>query len=44
VAASYHLRVKSYIVKPVNFEQFAASVTPLGMYWLLTNRPATGTQ
>ena len=44
VAAAYQLGVNSYIVKPVNFEQFASSVVQLGMYWLLMNRPANGTK
>ena len=36
---SYQLGVNSYVVKPVDFEQFTAAVRQLGLYWLLINEP-----
>jgi two-component system, response regulator len=36
---SYRLGVNSYIVKPVDFDQFKESAHSLGMYWLLMNKP-----
>lgn len=37
VVESYRLGVNSYIVKPVNFEQFTKSMKDIGLYWLLLN-------
>jgi CheY-like chemotaxis protein len=36
---SYKLGVNSYIVKPVNFERYTATVRELGLYWMLLNEP-----
>jgi two-component system, response regulator len=38
---SYHLGVNSYIVKPVDFDQFTEAVRHLGYYWLLLNQLPT---
>jgi two-component system, response regulator len=37
VQECYQLGVNSYIVKPVDFQQFTEAVRQLGFYWLLLN-------
>jgi two-component system response regulator len=39
IVKSYELGVNSFVVKPVNFSDFAKAVSRLGMYWVLTNQP-----
>ncbi len=38
IIESYQLGVNSYIVKPVDFEQFNKAVEQIGLYWVLMNR------
>jgi two-component system response regulator len=37
IRACYELGVNSYIVKPVDFEQFVSCVKQLGLYWVVLN-------
>ena len=41
IVESYQLGVNSYIVKPVDFEQFTEAVRQLGLYWVLLNQAPT---
>ena len=35
----YHLGTNSYIQKPVDFDEFRATIKQLGYYWLVVNQP-----
>ena len=35
--ASYKLGVNSYVVKPVDFTEFAETIAQVGMYWMIAN-------
>jgi two-component system response regulator len=37
IIKSYKYGVNSYVVKPVEFGNFAKAVSDLGLYWLITN-------
>jgi two-component system response regulator len=39
IAKSYHVGANSYIVKPVDYDQFVDVIGQLGLYWMLINRP-----
>ncbi len=39
IVESYKLGVNSYIVKPVDFGQFAKAIADLGLYWAVLNQP-----
>lgn len=36
----YALGVNSYVVKPVDFDQFHKAISGLGFYWLIINEPS----
>jgi two-component system response regulator len=38
ITETYKLGVNSYIVKPVQFEQFSETVASAGLYWMLMNK------
>ncbi|MCG7855047.1 MAG: response regulator [Methanoregulaceae archaeon] len=39
IIESYNLGVNSYIVKPVQFDQFANVIRDMGLYWQVINQP-----
>jgi two-component system response regulator len=39
IALAYEYHANSYIVKPVDFEQFTNAVRQVGLYWMVLNRP-----
>ena len=39
LAAAYDLGVNSYVVKPVDIDQFFDAIERLGFYWMALNRP-----
>jgi two-component system response regulator len=44
ITQTYDLGVNSYIVKPVDFEQFSEAVRQLGLYWVLLNQQPAATE
>jgi two-component system, response regulator len=39
ISECYRLKANSYIVKPVEFDDFLKAVNEVGAYWLLLNEP-----
>jgi CheY-like chemotaxis protein len=42
MVASYKLGVNAYVVKPVDFHEFANAIKELGVFWALINEPPPG--
>src|SRR5262249_1418405 len=39
---SYQLGVNAYVVKPMDFQQFANSIKEIGFFWAIINEPPPG--
>lgn len=39
IIKSYELGVNSFVVKPLDFNNFSKAVSELGLYWVLINQP-----
>jgi two-component system, response regulator len=39
IKTAFELGANSYVVKPVEFDQFLQSITNTGFYWLMINEP-----
>ena len=40
IEVCYALGANSYVVKPVEFDEFQKAVSNLGLYWLVVNQPS----
>jgi two-component system, response regulator len=38
IREAYRLGANSYVVKPLDFDQFVNAMTQVGMYWMLVNK------
>ncbi|HEV7232114.1 MAG TPA: response regulator [Bacteroidia bacterium] len=38
IKSCYELGINSYVVKPVEFEEFQKAISNLGMYWMIINQ------
>lgn len=39
IRKAYELGANSYVIKPIDFDSFSATIGALGMYWLIINQP-----
>ena len=42
LASAYEMGVNAYVVKPVEFRDFVAAISDLGVFWALLNEPPPG--
>ena len=41
ICGSYKLGANSFVSKPIEVDKFVESVSQIGLYWMLVNRPCT---